>query len=115
MAHLDPRCGYCGEICPRFERAFPHRLLIPAVLHGRRACDICEDLSDATLERLRLERWRHSRTAVQQRGTFRTILEVAGLRIGRFLHPLAPDSGHPDFAFRFSFRLSDRQWLPLSP
>ena len=111
MAHLDPRCGYCGVVCPVVERDPPHRPLIPTVVHGRRICDLCEDLPDTILERRRLERWQHACRAVQRRGLFRTILEVAGLRIGRFLHPLLPDDGHPDFSFFFP----GTRRLPPSP
>ena len=50
-----------------------------------------------TLERRRLERWLHSRRVVQRHGSFRTVLEVSGIRIGRFLHPLLPDPWHPSF------------------
>ena len=63
----------------------------PVLVHGRRICNLCEDLSDTRLERLRLARWQHALRAVQRRGPFRAILEMSGLRIGQFLHPLMTD------------------------
>ena len=91
MADIVPRCDYCGELAAGPERYLCTHEMRPVLIHGRRICNLCENLSSTRLERLRLARWQSSLRAVQRQGPFRAVLEMSGLRIGQFLHPLMPD------------------------